>query len=131
MLAPIAMMVAIQLASGLPDPAHVTVEDGFSRLEISTAKVLFSPGQKAVNLFHAPVFAALAGLWCFALGPWTRSRRRLLVVAAVVCVGFGIVNELSQLFVPTRSASLQDVVADAIGVAVGLVASQVLHQSYS
>lgn len=116
------MTVAIQLASGLPHPAHATAEDGFSSLQISAARVLFSPGEKAVNLFHAPVFAALAWSWCWALPPWTRSRRARWLVAAAVCLAFGVVNELSQLFVPTRMASLGDVVADALGVAVGLAA---------
>lgn len=119
-LAPLAAMVAIQIASGLPNPSHVSAEDGFSSLKISAARVLFAPGETAVNLFHAPVFAVLAWLWCWALAAWTRSRRARLLVAAAVCPAFGVVNELSQLFVPTRTASLGDVVADALGVAVGL-----------
>ncbi|HEX9736570.1 MAG TPA: VanZ family protein [Thermoanaerobaculia bacterium] len=120
LLAPIAMTAAIQVASGLPHPSQVTAEEGFSALEISASKVLFSPGEAAANLLHAPVFVALAWLWCWALGPWTRSRRSLLAVAAAVCLAFGVVNELSQLYVPTRTASLLDVLADAIGVAAGL-----------
>jgi hypothetical protein len=122
LLAPIAMMVAIQVVSGLPHPFHVTAEDGFSALEISASKVLFSPGEAVANLLHAPVFAALALLWCWALGPWTRSRRSLLAVTAAVCLAFGVVNELSQVYVPTRTASLLDLLADAIGAAAGLAA---------
>jgi VanZ family protein len=43
-------------------------------------------------------------------------------VTAAVCLAFGVVNELSQVYVPTRTASLLDLLADAIGAAAGLAA---------
>lgn len=129
-LAPIAVMIGIQLASGLPHPSHVTVHDGFSSAEVSAARILFSPGEKTVNLLHAPVFAVLTWLWCWALSPWQGSRRRLLSWVGAMCLAFAFANELSQLVVPTRTAALHDVAADVIGIAIGLAVFFVMGSTH-
>lgn len=118
---PLAMMAAIQVASGLPTPEYFAGREE-ARFEASVSRILFAPGQETLNLLHCPVFAALCWLWCWSLGPWTASRRRAATLAAAVSLGFAAANELSQIAVPTRFASMTDVWVNAAGVALGLSA---------
>jgi hypothetical protein len=118
---PLAVMAAIQLVSGLPAPEYFAGREG-PRLQASVSRVLFAPGELALNLLHFPVFAALCWLWCRSLGPWTASRSRTAALAAAISLAFAVANELTQIAVPTRFASLTDVAVNAAGVTLGLAA---------
>ncbi len=67
------------------------------------------------KLNHATAFAALTVAGCFAFpGSW---RTVLAVLLGLLALG-GLI-EVVQYFVPGRSCDLLDVVADAVGMAVG------------
>lgn len=68
---------------------------------------------------HALAFAALAFVSVWAL--WQRPRQWLLLVAALLAYGGFI--EIAQSFVPSRSADWNDVLADGVGIALGLLAA--------
>lgn len=68
---------------------------------------------------HALAFASLAFVSVWAL--WPRPRQWGLLVVALLAYGVGI--EIAQHFLPPRSADAQDVVADAVGIALGLLAA--------
>ncbi len=71
---------------------------------------------------HATGYAILAGTLAAALST-ERSRRslvRLLAVAFVVAVAYGVGIELVQGAIPTRDESAMDALADAVGALVGL-----------
>lgn len=118
---PVAVMAAIQVASGLPTPGHLAQQGG-AELQASFSRILFAPGKMALNLAHIPVFAALCWLWCRSLGPWTASRRRAALAAVGISLGFAVANELSQIAVPTRFATLGDVLLNSLGIVLGLLA---------
>ncbi|MDF1563469.1 MAG: VanZ family protein [Deltaproteobacteria bacterium] len=67
------------------------------------------------KLLHLAAFAALAALILFALGEQgaTPGGRALV---AVLGVGWGVLDELHQAFVPGRFADPWDALADALGV---------------
>lgn len=72
------------------------------------------------NLLHLPVYAGLAFVWCGVLGlrlsrPWY-----LFGGAFLVTVGFGIVDEWYQSFIPGRFASIGDILVDALGAVLGI-----------
>jgi len=79
------------------------------------------------KLVHVGLFAALVSLW--GLPFIARSTRdensqrnltRLLASVVLVAIGYGIAIEFIQgAFIPNRSYSLADMVADALGCAVG------------
>ena len=66
---------------------------------------------------HALAFASLAFSSVWAL--WQRPRQWIWLVIALV--GYGIAIEIAQSFLPPREADWHDVVADSIGIALGLL----------
>lgn len=69
------------------------------------------------KVVHALAYGVLAGAALFAFPPATRRRRTAAVGLAVVvfCILHGVADEFHQSFVPGRSASAGDIIADAIG----------------
>jgi len=73
------------------------------------------------HVAHMVVFAVLTVLIAHGLDALGRPLRlRTALVLAAVGVGYGVLDEIHQAFVPDRTARLIDVGYDAIGVAVGL-----------
>ena len=68
---------------------------------------------------HLLAFATLAFVSVWAL--WPRPRLWGWLVLALLAYGVGI--EVAQSFVPPREADWQDVVADGVGIALGLLAA--------
>lgn len=66
---------------------------------------------------HALAFAALAFVGVWAL--WQRPRQWLLLCVALLAYGGFI--EIAQSFTPTREADWHDVVADGVGITLGLL----------
>jgi VanZ family protein len=72
------------------------------------------------KVVHALVYAVLGGLVFVALSYHSSlSKRRLVALAAVLALGYGLSDEFHQLFVRNRSADLYDAMADGIGGLVG------------
>lgn len=68
---------------------------------------------------HAIAFAALAFTAVWAL--WPRPRQWLLLVVALLAYGGAI--EVAQSFVPPRSGDWLDLLADGLGITIGLIAA--------
>ena len=80
------------------------------------------PASVSDKLLHAVAYFGLALLVLFAAqegrpGPLTAIDA---VVALLVSIGYGVTDELHQLFVPGRSADARDLLADAAGAATAL-----------
>lgn len=73
------------------------------------------------KLIHFAEYGVLAALWIFALRG--RTRHAALWAAAIASL-YGVTDELHQLYVPHRSASVYDWVADTLGA--GLLAAFVV-----
>lgn len=71
-------------------------------------------------LNHAAAFALLAILYTLAYShPFQR--------IALTLIGYGILIELVQAFLPTRFASLEDVVADSVGLLAGILVVKIFR----
>lgn len=66
---------------------------------------------------HALAFASLAFSSVWAL--WQRPRQWVWLVLALVAYGIGI--EIAQSFLPPREADAKDVLADSVGILIGLL----------
>lgn len=77
------------------------------------------------KLAHAGVFALLAMAMGYASG---LRGLALLLLAFGGALGVGVVDEWHQLFLPGRSADMDDLAADAIGAALGAWAIYLKHR---
>lgn len=70
------------------------------------------------NFAHIPAYALLAASWCVALGaPW---ENRWALVAGLLTIGYGGLDEWHQSFVHGRECSAADLLLDALGAGLGL-----------
>ena len=137
-LAPVALMVLIQVVSGVPHPTSYITEPLSEALGVSLSDLLnvsleslSDLGEQVLDRLHVPVFGVLALLWCWAAGPWSAVRPVRLGVATGICVVFSIVNEVSQLAVPARYATVPDALANMVGVGLGLIVFMVADRVFS
>ncbi len=74
------------------------------------------------NLVHIPLFGALAFFWISTFKKWRYEESACLLMAAVISVLYGILDEIHQYFIPGRYLSLTDMLLNIIGVsaAVGI-----------
>ncbi len=86
--------------------------------------VAFDPAPSPVGVAHGDKLQHLVAF--AALGLVARLALQRAPVAGLAMLGFGIFIEAVQHFIPTRSASLGDVVADAAGVVLGLLLARAL-----
>jgi VanZ family protein len=72
------------------------------------------------KVIHATVYAILGGLFFAALRRSSSlSTARVVAVAALCALAYGLTDEFHQIFVPGRSAELYDALADGIGGSLG------------
>lgn len=87
--------------------------------KIPTIPTGFRPIDKVAHFVEYSVFGLLlAG--AFAHSSAHRLVRRSLVMAGILGVAYAVLDEFHQKFVPGRFASVEDAIADALGVIVGL-----------
>jgi VanZ family protein len=72
---------------------------------------------KIIHFFEFAVLGALI-LWGFSFATRTPSRLRAGAAVLLAAAG-GVADEIHQIFVPGRSASVWDVMADVLGAAAG------------
>ena len=105
---PVAIMIVTFVVSSIPgDDEQATSLLGFVPPEIQ-------------NLLHIPLFGLLAWTWCRALAVPARTTARVVVLAALISIGWSVFDELHQLYVPGRFASLTDMTLNLVGIAIGL-----------
>jgi glycopeptide antibiotics resistance protein len=80
------------------------------------------------NLLHVPAYAILSILWLQVVGGHMDRRKRLLL-AFSVSIGFGIFNELIQLAVPRRYPSIVDICSNTIGALGGVLLYLILERN--
>jgi VanZ family protein len=78
-----------------------------------------SPFFSADKVFHLGAYALLGYL--VARAYYGRTGRVMLMPALLLCLLYGISDELHQSFVPDRTPSVLDVAADTVGACIGIV----------
>lgn len=103
-MAPLIVIGAIFATSGLSGTAP------------DSPLLLVSPGLR--NFAHIPAYALLGASLCLAL-PAHRGWRMALL-ALVLTLGYGVLDEWHQSFVPGRDVSATDLARDLLGGSVGI-----------
>lgn len=70
------------------------------------------------NLLHIPLFGLLQFLWLKAFAKHGIPGRKIIVTCLAISLSFGCLDELHQMFVPGRYASLMDIFLNFTGIAV-------------
>jgi hypothetical protein len=99
----VAYMAMLFLLSSIPDDSALG------------HRILFPP-PAVQNLLHVPVYAVLTWLWWRALRAKAGPRAAVLCAGAIA-VGYGILDEIHQMYVPGRFASVTDALLNAAGAA--------------
>jgi len=72
------------------------------------------------NFLHLPVYGGLASLWFWALRHWVSESGYKYLLALILTIGYGLLDEWHQTFVPGRYGSFTDAGYNVIGAVVGL-----------
>ncbi|MFS0783824.1 VanZ family protein [Bacillus sp. 1P06AnD] len=100
---PIIYMIVIWILSSIPSDALVELPDSkWDRF-----------WKESMHLIE---FAILYGLFAVALASSGKLTKKSSLIAAVIAMAYGVLDEYHQSFYPYRSATLIDVVKDWIGV---------------
>ena len=92
---------------------------------VSWVSKLFGGTETIDAIGHIIINAILALLWCWTISLYTSTAKmtRIVLIGGIIwCFG----AELSQFFVPERGASLIDLVANIVGVLIGLMIFRLL-----
>ena len=73
------------------------------------------------NFLHLPVYGGLAFLWFWALRHWVAESGCKYLLALILTLGYGLLDEWHQTFVPGRFGSLTDVGFDITGAVISLL----------
>jgi VanZ family protein len=73
------------------------------------------------NFLHLPVYGGLAFLWFWALRHWVAGSGYKYLLALLLTLGYGFLDEWHQTFVPGRFGTLTDVGFDVMGAVIGLL----------
>lgn len=107
---PLALMAFIAVLSSIPGTGGST----------TTLMLGFVP-PALQNLLHIPLFASLAWSWRRALARLGWSPGTALATAVLISLGWAVLDELHQLYVPGRYASLTDMTLNTLGVTIGII----------
>jgi VanZ family protein len=110
MIPPLALMFLIMVLSSIP-------MDGSAR----NLKFLTDLNPTVQNLFHIPLFGLLGYLWLNSLSMIISSYIFCISSAFLICVSFGIADEIYQTFIPGRFGGLQDILLNLLGVTLAIV----------
>lgn len=81
------------------------------------------------KLYHFVAYAGLSFLLAWAIP--SRSRTKQILLTAVIGVAYACVDELTQHLVPGRYCDVGDMLADAFGVGIGILAYLICRRALS
>jgi VanZ family protein len=110
-IGPLFYMLGIFLLSSIPDQGAASV----------TLNPLLWISPNVQNFLHVPVYGGLACLWFWSLRHWVAKSGLKYAVAILLTLGYGLVDEWHQTFIPGRYGSFTDVSLDVVGAVSGLL----------
>lgn len=115
---------ALAWAPAVAYMAVIWVMSSFSHIDLPVQE--FPLADKGV---HAVEYGVLAVLVAYAVQQTFPARHlaRTAIVSVLFVVGWGVLDELHQAFVPGRSSDVLDVVADAVGGTAGVALHGLLY----
>ena len=120
LLVPICYSFFLQILTGFPQPSYLLEIDA-NEVFIRFSEEMFDYPFWLQDLSHFPLFFLFSWVWLRYLGPSNfefRNSKNLL--ALFICLGYAVLNEFSQAFIPMRFPSLGDTVMNLLGSITGI-----------
>ncbi len=92
------------------------------------AETLHVPIRKAA---HFSEYVLLAVLWVIPLGCMTKTNKKRMIVALLLCIMYAVSDEIHQLFVPGRDGNIKDVLIDTAGAGFGILVWRFIFHNFS
>ena len=108
MAPPLILMAIIFVLSSIP-----------GQLESEGLKFLTDIDPQLQNMLHVPLFGTLQILWLQALTKHGMTGLQVLAAGFAISLAYGCFDELHQIFVPGRYASLIDLFLNFTGIVIG------------
>ena len=108
MALPLVLMAVIFALSSIP-----------GRGQDRTLQFLVDLDPQLQNLLHVPLFGLLQVLWLRALAKTGMASRCVVSTGLLICLAYGVFDEVHQMFVPGRYPSLLDVLLNFTGIVLG------------
>ena len=80
------------------------------------------------NFLHIPVYSLLAVLWLRLFNQHQIDQRKSFCLVLLIAIGFGIINEWIQFFIPGRYLSIADMLFNTIGVFSGILIYRIIKK---
>ena len=106
----------LQFLTGIPKPSYLKEINAVDVLRVFSSEI-FSYPFWLQDLSHFPLFFLYAWLWLRYIGPinlrkmWVRKNFIILTI----CLGYSVLNELTQFFIPMRFPSIGDLAMNLFG----------------
>lgn len=105
----------LQAVTGIPQAEYLKQANA-NELLILLSQEVFDYPFWLQDLSHFPLFFIFTWLWARCIGPISRETRKATLCLLTVSFGYGIINEVSQFFIPNRFPSLGDLIMNLSGV---------------
>lgn len=95
--------------------------------------------EEKAETFHVPIrkaahfseYALLAVLWAVPFGYITKSTKKRMATAFLLCFIYAVSDEIHQLFVPGRDGNIKDVLIDTAGAGFGILVWRFIFHNFS
>ena len=120
LLVPICYSLFLQILTGFPQPSY-WLEIDANEVFIRFSEEIFDYPFWLQDLSHFPLFFLFSWVWLRYLGPFNfKFRNPKNLLALFICLGYAVLNEFSQAFIPMRFPSLGDTVMNLLGSITGI-----------
>lgn len=127
---PIFWMCVLQGLSGVPNPLYFEEMGIKDTLMSNLSHQLHDFDPDFQNLMHIPLFGTLGWLWAWILLYWNFPQKKYYTLLFSISLGYGMLNELSQYFVPRRFPGIEDLSFNWLGSIVAIALFIVLKTTF-
>jgi len=112
--------IIIQALTGIPKPEYLTQANVNELLVLFSQEVYDYPFWLQ-DLSHFPLFFVFTWLWARCIGPVSKESWSSTIYLLLVSLGYSVVSEVTQIIIPNRFPSIEDLIMNLSGALTGLL----------
>ena len=110
----------IQALTGIPKPEYLKHANVNELLVLFSQEVYDYPFWLQ-DLSHFPLFFVFTWLWARCIGPISKESWNSTIYLLIISLGYSIVSEVTQIIIPNRFPSIEDLIMNLSGALTGLL----------